>query len=254
MRIFDSHCHIDVAEFDNDRAEVLDQAEAAGVRDLLVPAIQRSGWRSLTALCANDARLHLALGLHPVFVAQHSLKDIPALVEAVEIHNPVAIGEIGLDWQIKTLDRRVQQKLLEDQLEIAEATQLPLVLHVRKAHDQMLQTLKRFRLCGGFCHAFNGSLPQASHYLDLNFRLGFGGMVTFERSRHLRNLATTLPQTGIVLETDAPDMTVASHQYQRNSPAFLPEVLLTLGQLRDIDPAALAEQTRQNTLDVLNLG
>jgi TatD DNase family protein len=225
MELFDTHCHIDVEDFDPDRTEVLQAARAAGVSDLLVPAVQRSTWPALIALCEQDSQLHLALGMHPVYLDRHRAQDIESLAEQVAAAQPVAIGEIGLDWHVPGLDRDRQLRLLEDQLEIAQAAQLPVVLHVRKAHDVMLQSLKRYRLNGGFCHAFSGSQQQASHYLDMGFCLGFGGMLTFERSHRLRRLATELPLDGIVLETDAPDMTVASHRYERNSPAYLPEVL-----------------------------
>ena len=253
MQLFDTHCHIDVGEFDPDRTRVLDDARAGGVADLLVPAVRRTTWPALIALCAADPGLHLALGMHPVYLQHHQPRDTVALSDEVARSSPVAIGEIGLDWQLKGLDRTQQQDLLEAQLEIAQACQLPVVLHVRKAHDVMLKTLKRFRLKGGFCHAFNGSLEQAGRYLDMGFRLGFGGMLTFERSKHLRRLAVALPLEAMVLETDAPDMTVASHQYQRNSPAYLPEVLNSMAALRGLAEAEVAEVTTANARSVLGL-
>lgn len=253
MELFDSHCHIDVAAFDGDRAQVLAQARAAGVRDMLVPGVTRASWPGLTALCADDPGLHAALGLHPVYLAQHRDSDIADLAQQVARLRPAAIGEIGLDWQIKTLDRGRQQHLLEAQLAIAEDRQLPVALHVRKAHDPMLETLRRFRLQGGFCHAFNGSLQQAERFLAMGFKLGFGGMLTFERSNHLRRLAAELPLSAIVLETDAPDMTVASHQHQRNSPAYLPEVLAVLAELRNEDVTEVAATTTANARSVLDL-
>lgn len=253
MTLFDSHCHIDVDAFDDDRDRVLAEARAAGVRDILVPAVRRRTWPALTELCDADPHLYPALGLHPVYLAEHALGDVEALHDAVGAHRPVAIGEIGLDWQIPDLDRDRQQRLFEAQLAVAEAHGLPVVLHVRKAHDPVLNTLKRFRLPGGFCHAFNGSLQQAARYLDGGFRLGFGGMLTYERSTHLRRLARDLPDEALVLETDSPDMTVASHRYERNSPAYLPEVLETLALLRDTDPVDMAATTTRNARTVLGL-
>jgi TatD DNase family protein len=253
MELFDTHCHIDLEAFAADRAEVLADARAAGVRDLLVPAVQRRTWPALLALCAQDAHLHPALGLHPVFLEQHRIGDLRALADRIDADRPVAVGEIGLDWHLKDLDRERQQRLLEGQLEIAEHFVLPVALHVRKAHDTMLGTLARYRLCGGFCHAFNGSLQQAARYREMGFCLGFGGMLTFERSRHLRRLVVAVPIDAIVLETDAPDMTVASHQYQRNSPAYLPEVLETMARLRGMSEAELAQVTRANAHRVLGL-
>jgi TatD DNase family protein len=253
MQLFDTHCHIDVEEFDADRGQVLSDARAAGVRDLLVPAVRRTTWSTLIELCAGDPHLHPALGMHPVYLRHHRFDDVQALADQIAAARPVAVGEIGLDWYVKGLDREEQQRLLEAQLEIAEHFQLPVALHVRKAHDAMLKTLRHYRLPGGFCHAFNGSLQQAERYREIGFCLGFGGMLTFERSRHLRRLATELPIDSIVLETDAPDMTVASHQYERNSPTFLPEVLETLARLRGADEPAVARATTANACRVLGL-
>ncbi len=253
MQLFDTHCHIDLDDFDSDRELVLRDARAAGVDDILVPAVEHSRWSGLMQLCAGDPGLHPALGMHPVYLHRHRPDDIQALAEEITRTRPVAVGEIGLDWQLRDLDRTRQQRLLEDQLELAENFSLPVVLHVRKAHDPMLDTLKRFRLPGGFCHAFNGSAVQAARYIDLGFGLGFGGMLTFERSRHLRRLAAELPLDALVLETDAPDMTVASHRYQRNSPAYLPEVLAHLAALRGLQDIEVAAKTTANARRVLGL-
>ena len=253
MELFDTHCHIDVEEFAADRMQVLAAAREAGVRDLLVPAVRQATWPDLLALCAGDAHLYPALGLHPVYLEHHRASHVQDLADAVTAHKPVAIGEIGLDWAVDGLDRDYQQKLLEGQLEIAQSTGLPVVLHVRKAHDAMLDTLQRFNLKGGFCHAFNGSLQQGERYVEMGFRLGFGGMLTFERSSRLRRLAVELPLEAIVLETDAPDLTVASHRFERNSPAYLPEILKTLATLRGLPESEIARVTTDNAHQVLAL-
>jgi TatD DNase family protein len=166
----------------------------------------------------------------------------------------IAIGEIGLDHHVAGLDPERQTWLLERQLAIARAAGLPVLLHVRKAHDEMLALLRRQPVpAGGIAHAFNGSLQQARQYLELGFKLGFGGMLTFERSRKLRRLATELPLDALVLETDAPDMTVASHHGERNSPEYLPEVLETLARLRDLEPSEVAGRTTANASEVLGV-
>jgi TatD DNase family protein len=118
----------------------------------------------------------------------------------------------------------------------------------------VLATLKRIRVCGGICHAFNGSLQQAARYIEMGFRLGFGGMLTFERSVKLRSLARELPVEALVLETDAPDMTVAQHRGERNSPEYLPYCLAALARARDSDAEELARITTANAREVLNLG
>jgi TatD DNase family protein len=255
MQLFDSHCHIDLPDFDVDRDEVLISARDAGIAEILVPGVERRTWPSLLAICRQrqPVSLYPALGLHPVATNRHIDNDLAWLAERIDSDRPVAVGEIGLDWMIDGADRRRQLELFEAQLEIAAAAKLSVVLHVRKAHDEVLSALRRHPVRGGFCHAFNGSLQQAGKYIDLGFVLGFGGMLTFERSSRLRRLAATLPLDNLVLETDAPDLTVASHQYQRNSPAYLPEVLQALADMRSESVEELATRTTSNARRVIGL-
>ena len=251
MELFDTHCHLDVAEFTADRPAVLARARAAGVGQLLIPAVSASGWEDLLALCRQESGLYPALGLHPVYLDGHGEGDVALLAEWVAQERPIAIGEIGLDFFVEGLDRVRQQRLFEAQLAVAEEYRLPVLLHVRKAHDQVLQSLKRFKLCGGIAHAFNGSAQQAEQYMALGFAFGFGGMLTYERSRRIRELAQILPLEHIVLETDAPDMSPASHHGERNSPEYLPQVLAALAGLRGCSAQELAIQTTANARRIL---
>jgi TatD DNase family protein len=251
--LIDTHCHLDVSQFDPDRDQVLAQAREAGVNRILVPAILATGWQKLLAICYREEGLIPALGLHPVFLAHHQIQDLIELERLISIVQPVAIGEIGLDFFLPDLDHSQQQRLFEDQLGLALRTNLPVVLHARKSHDQVISCLRRYQIKGGIVHAFSGSIQQAHQYLDLGFKLGMGGMLTFERSSRLRSLAKALPLEGLVLETDAPDLTVAAHQGERNSPAYLPYILSALSQIRGQDPDYLAAETSRNAQAVIDL-
>ncbi len=253
MELIDTHCHLDVQDFDQDRAQVIAGARRAGVTAFVVPAIQAAGWPGLLRLCAAEPDFHPALGLHPVFLPQHRPEDLGTLERLLESEHPLAVGEIGLDFYLPGLDRERQQALFEAQLRLAAAAALPVLLHVRKAHDQALALLRRIPVAGGIAHAFSGSLQQAHRYIDLGFKLGFGGMLTFERSRKLRALARELPAESLVLETDAPDLTVAAHRGERNSPEYLPDCLLALAAARNEEPVAVAARTSQNAREALNL-
>jgi TatD DNase family protein len=250
MRLYDTHCHLDVAEFDPDRDAVIARAREAGVSDFLVPGIHRDEWPALIALCRRHTGCHAALGLHPVYLARHRPEHVADLDAWLDREHPLAVGEIGLDFALKQLDREAQLQLFEAQLTLARSHQLPVVLHCRKAHDAVLRSLRKIGVPGGICHAFNGSLQQGQAYIDLGFKLGFGGMLTYARSTKLRSLAAQLPLEALVLETDAPDLTVASHQYQRNSPEYLPEVLSALAQVRDLAPEDIAAATTANAESV----
>jgi len=203
MRLIDTHCHLDLPAFDSDREQVLQRARTAGVSDLVIPAVSADRWPGLLTLCDNDPGLHPALGLHPMFLAEHQPADLQSLQTWAGRHRPLAIGEIGLDFADKRADHAAQLALFEAQLVIARDLELPVILHVRKAHDQVLACLQKYRPPGGICHAFSGSRQQAEHYLKLGFKLGFGGMLTYERSTRLRRLARELPMAALVLETDA---------------------------------------------------
>jgi TatD DNase family protein len=253
MELIDTHCHLDVSEFDADRIRILQQCRASGIQRIIVPAIAAAGWDKLLELCRAEPGLYPALGLHPVFLDTHTGTDLASLADRIADDHPVAVGEIGLDFFLPELDQTRQLALFEAQLEIARETNLPVLLHVRKAHDPVLSALRRIKVPGGIVHAFNGSLQQAEHYLKLGFKLGFGGTLTYEGSRKIHALARALPDSAIVLETDAPDMVVAGHRGERNSPAYLVDVLTALARVRAQPAEELAEITTRNACEVLGL-
>jgi len=252
MDIIDTHCHLDVADFDADRNKILQKCRSQGINRIVIPSIQAETWHNVLGLCSSEEGLYPALGLHPVFINQHHLDDISKLELLLETTTPVAIGEIGLDFYIKELNQQKQTHLFEAQLQIAKSNNLPVILHVRKAHEQVLQLLKKYQVKGGFSHAFNGSLQQAKQYIEMGFKLGFGGTLTYENSTKIHTLAKLLPLESIVLETDAPDMVVQSHRGQRNSPEYIMECLIALAKIRDEDVEVIAKQTTQNAHEVIN--
>ncbi len=254
MKLFDSHCHLDFPAFDADREEILRDCREKGFTGIVVPGVTRDGWARICSLCsAHDDLLHPALGLHPLFVEQHKEEHLGALTGQIRRHRPVAIGEIGLDFYPPDIDRTRQRHYFESQLDIAQETGLPVILHVRKAHDAVLQALRRRRLKGGIAHAFNGSLQQAGQYLELGFKLGFGGAVTYPRARKLHRLVRELPLEGLVLETDAPDMVPITHRGERNQPGYLLEILDTIARIRDEAPRWIAARTAENVSQLLHL-
>jgi TatD DNase family protein len=252
MNLIDTHAHIDVAAFDADRNTVLEQCLHVGVSHIIVPGIMANTWDKLRETCASNPALYASFGLHPIYLEQHAPEDIDKLAEYIKQYQPIAVGEIGLDFYCPTLDQNRQRTLFEAQLAVAANAALPVLLHVRKSHDAVLACLRKTTVTGGICHAFNGSLQQAHQYIDLGFKLGFGGMLSFARSHKLHRLAQQLPLEAIVLETDAPDMTGAAHHGQRNSPEYLPEYLQALAKLRPEDIRKIAAQTTANAEAVLD--
>lgn len=252
MNIVDTHCHLDVIDFDADRSQILQRCRHNGINKIVIPAIQSKTWPNILELCDTEVGLYPAFGLHPVFLKQHYPNDIKKLENLLERVRPVAVGEIGLDFYIKDLDQQQQIELFEKQLFIAKKYELPVILHVRKAHDQVLQLLKKIKVKGGFCHAFNGSMQQAEKYIELGFKLGFGGTLTYKNSTKIHQLAKSLPLESIVLETDAPDMVVESHRGERNSPEYIVDALFVLATIKNESVEFIAKQTTQNANNVMN--
>ena len=255
MELFDTHCHLDFDDFDHDRDDVINNAKQHGVNNILVPSVTQKTWHKTIKLCKQSAACHLALGLHPVFIEKHQPQHLNELDELTTDHQPIAIGEIGLDfYNNKNIENKEKQTLFFDkQLVIAKQHNLPVIIHNRKAHDQCISLLQEHQVKGGIIHAFNGSIQQAEKYIEMGFMLGFGGMLTFERSSKLKKLVQQLHIESIVLETDAPDMTVSQHSGERNSPEYIPYILNSLSKLTGKTTEEVAQITTQNAKQVLNL-
>ena len=256
----DTHCHLDAAEFDPDRAAVRAAARAAGVGHVVIPAVQRSHWHDVMALAHRHGDSY-ALGIHPLYTPQAQDSDVAALRALLaQVHDDphlVAVGEIGLDFFVPGLDAARQIWFYEQQIQIAREFGLPVILHVRKSSDRLLKTLRAQPVVGGIAHAFNGSAQQAQAFIDMGFKLGFGGAVTYDRALKLRELAATLPLQSIVMETDAPDIPphwlyttaparAAGQPQGRNSPAALPRIAQHVAALRGISVQALAQASSAN--------
>ena len=244
--LFDSHCHLDAPEFDPDRPAVVARARAAGVQWQLVPAVSRAAWPKLREACALDPGLLPAYGLHPMYLAEHHDEHLDELADWLASERPAAVGECGLDFFVEGLDPERQRHFFQAQLELARDLDLPVVLHARRAVDEVITRLRRTGGLRGVVHSWSGSEEQARQLVDLGFHLGIGGPVTFERAQRLRRTVATLPIEHLLLETDAPDQPGAAHRGERNEPGYLPEVLAVVAQLRGESPEAVAAATTAN--------
>jgi len=246
--LIDTHCHLDAPEFEADRGAVLARARAAGVSAQVVPAVAASGFEALRRLAAAEAGVHAAYGLHPMFPAEHQPADVLALRSQLANGGAVAVGECGLDFFVDGLDPERQREFFDAQLRLAREFELPVVLHARRAVDEVIATLRRIGGLRGVVHSFSGSEEQARQLWKLGFFLGIGGPVTYARANRLRRLVASMPVEWLLLETDAPDQPDCFHRGQRNEPARLPVVLQAVAELRGVSPPQLARQTGENAV------
>ena len=264
----DTHCHLDAPEFDADRQQQRLAARELGVCLCVYPAVCQSNFDTVRQL-AHETGDAYALGIHPLYTPAASDADLQELEAQLTQFRAdprlVAVGEIGLDYFVPGLDTLKQEYFYRAQLKMAKRFDLPVILHVRKSADRLLKGLRELvpqTGWQGIAHAFNGSDVQAEAFVNLGFVLGFGGALTFERALQLRRLASRLPLSALVLETDAPDIppqwlyrTQSDRQdgapQGRNAPIELPRIAAQLAELRSVGTSALATATTANALRAL---
>lgn len=256
--LIDTHCHLDADEFALDRDAVVASARAAGVGWIVVPSVGPNSWGAVRWCSLLYPGCFSAYGIHPLYTAAlddsalRSLKDwIGAELDGDA--PPVAIGEIGLDYYYPGYDAERQEYFFVEQLKMARDFDLPVLLHIRRAVDTVLKCLRRIKVRGGIAHAFNGSYQQAETFINLGFKLGMGGAMTFTGSSRIRQLASTLPLCSLVLETDSPDIPPSWLSGQRNSPVELSKIAQVFAELRGISRADVAAATSKNALKTLQL-
>lgn len=268
MYWIDSHCHLDAAEFDADRQAVRDSARSAGVGLCVLPAVEAANFDAVRLLAHTHGDVY-ALGIHPLYTPQAQAQDLQTLDQQLRLHRSdkrlVAVGETGLDGWVPGLDMATQQRFYTAQLQLARLHRLPVILHVRRSADLLLKGLRQTPVQGGIAHAFNGSLQQARQFIDLGFKLGFGGALTYERALQLRRLATELPLEALVLETDSPDIpphwlyvTAAQREagvaQGRNTPDQLPRIAQLLADVRGVSLEEVQWVTTRNVRQALGMG
>lgn len=267
--LFDTHTHFDVPDFDSDREQLAYAAKKVGVKGLVLIGFLQQRFNDLIATHhflngLNDApRSYLAPGLHPFYIDDHRLDHLTELEHILKTEKCVAIGEIGLDTFLKQHKQpdilQKQKKFFSAQIELAQHYDLPILLHIRKSHADVLQLLKRHNFKqGGIAHAFGGGVEEAKALLKMGFKIGVTGQITNPNAKKLQQVVTVVGAEYLVLETDCPDMTPlccqSSHEHRtRNTPVNLPYVLQGLAQVLNMKESTLADQLWQNSLDALGL-
>lgn len=258
----DTHCHVDAPEFKDILPEIISGAANTGVKAILLPTVQASDWEQAKNLANQYGNqmpgLVYTLGIHPLYINQAQEGDIDILQKQIEqsLDDPrfVGVGEIGLDYFVEGLDPQRQEHFFHAQLDLAQQFQLPVILHVRRSQDAILKALRKRKVPGGIAHAFNGSHQQAEQFIELGFKLGFGGAATYDRALQIRRLLQEMPLDCIVTETDSPDIPPAWLKEEGgkfNEPALLPRIAQQLADIRGISEEVFSKAVWQNAMQAL---
>ena len=245
----DTHCHLD---FIVSKEEQLSNINFAQLDYIICPSADQHSFEKLVRIHEQNKKCVYALGYHPLYLKALPKNAVEELEKAIQKFNPIAVGEIGLDFYVADYDKEQQITYFNQQLTLAQTYNLPVILHVRSAIDEVIKILKNYPHIKGIVHAFNGSRQQADQLIKRQFKLGFGGAMTYSRALHIQRLATELPIESIVLETDAPDMNPSwLAKDMDNHPNQLPQIAAFFAQLRNISLEKLALQMKQNLQEVM---
>lgn len=259
----DSHCHFDFSDFDGEREKVWRESNKRGVLAAVIPGVALEQWARAKKICKTFNGVYFSAGVHPWWVGQlfpEGDLDEAFLAQIYEKHKKVlaskkcvAIGECGLDKMINApVDH--QFAVFDYQVKLAAELKLPLILHARKTHNEVMKHIDNADVTsGGVIHAFSGSVEIAKQYIERGFYIGVGGTITYERAKKTQDAIRNIPIENIVLETDAPDMPIHGKQGQRNSPEYLPEIAAALAALKNMSVEEVAQKTTENTCRLFNL-
>ena len=256
FKVIDTHTHLDAEEFDEDRAEAFARAREAGVGKVFLPAIDLKTTHAVLALSREyPGYAYPMIGLHPEEVKE-DWKEQLAELRKMQFSDFIAIGEIGLDYYWSREFEHEQLEAFEEQVKWSVDTRLPLMIHCRKAQNEMVHLLRQYQkdLPGGVFHCFTGNQKEAEELLSFdNFVLGIGGVSTFKSSHLREDLPAVVPMNRIVLETDSPYMAPVPYRGKRNESAFVVEVLKTLAKAYNVSEEEFAKQTNETVERVFHL-
>lgn len=251
--LIDSHIHLDDQRFDFDRKDLIKSATLVGVKQFIVPAVSVNRIPAVLKVADECPAVAYTLGLHPYYINEHSAADLEFLAQSLQGSGAVGVGECGLDYQLKDLDKTKQQMIFEAQVILAKHFDLPLVLHVRAAVNDVFDTLKKHDYFKAVMHSFNGSIEQARQITAAGVYLGFGPAVCNPKATKLQELVKSVSTEHVMLETDAPDQPFFDRVGKRNLPIDLLRVNQEIASIKGIEPEQLAAQTTANAKALFKL-
>ena len=255
IALFDSHCHVDEPRFDDDREQVLARMKENGVTRYAVIGSDMATSRHSMDFAAAHEGAYAAIGIHPHEANGFQPEDLQTLADWSKDNKVVAIGEIGLDYYYDLSPRETQMSVCEEQMELAWTLGLPVAYHIRDAHQDMIDLMKRHKthLTGGIIHCFSGSWEIAKEYLKLGYYISFAGPVTFRKAPKLQAAAVNVPLDRLLIETDSPYLAPEPVRGRRNEPSNVRYVAEKLAALRELSLEELARITTANAMAVYNI-
>ena len=249
-QLIDTHCHLDFGQFDADRDAVIERARDQGISRIIVPAVDLPGCQGVIHLAESYEEVYAAVGIHPNSSANWQDSWLDRIRGLADHPKVVAIGEIGLDYYREHSPHEIQQKAFSAQLELAAEVGLPVIIHNRKASNDVLTFLERSTLSDsqnkGVLHSFSGDWETAQAALELGYFLGFTGPVTFKNADSLRTVAKLVPLNRLLVETDSPFLAPQKYRGRRNEPSYVSLVVDQLAALHDVTVAELTRITTNN--------
>lgn len=248
--VVDTHCHLDLQQFDIDREAVIERAWAAGLNRIMNPGVDLETSRRAVALAEAHPQIFAAVGFHPHDAAKMGADDLQTLRELAQRPKVKAVGEIGLDYYRDLSPRDLQAKAFRQQLELAAELDLPVIIHCRDAFEDVMAILREWHASNnrarGVLHSFSGDHAQAEQVFEIGFRVGLTGPITFPKAEEMRAVAQNAPIDRILIETDAPYLTPVPNRGKRNEPAYVRRVAEKIAEVRGLTVEAVAAQTTAN--------
>jgi TatD DNase family protein len=252
MHLIDSHCHLDFSEFESDLSSVINRARMQGVESFVIPGVSSKHWDKQLKLAQAFDNVYCGIGIHPWFLDNDPLSSLVKLENLLHSQSVVAVGECGLDATIDNMP--LQQQVFMAQIELANRLNKPLIIHHRKTHHLIQQCFKQLKPeCGGVIHAFSGNVNDAQKYIDLGFKLGIGGGITYERASKTRTSVLNVGLSNILLETDSPDMPLFGQQGKRNEPQNIVKVAEAVAELFSCSVEEVTSITSLNTKELFGI-
>jgi len=255
MKFVDTHTHIYLEQFDDDRNEMLQRSKNNGLAKLLVPDIDSHHRNKMLEVCEqNKGYCYPMLGIHPTSVKEDYKIELEQLISAIEKNNVIAIGECGLDYYWDKTYIEEQTEVLIEQFLLAQHYKLPLVIHSRKSLNELIKLLKQYQHLGltGVFHCFPGNIKEAQEVISLGFYLGIGGVVTYKNAT-MAEVVKEIPIKYILLETDAPYLTPVPYRGHRNESSYIQIIANKIAELKKLTLEEVALQTTINAQQLFKI-